>query len=109
MARTIGRRKITVTIGAGPTPISPINLFTTDFDFFFPQANGAAFEYIGDSTVDATWIPRRKNVVYNFVHGSGTLDGSQPVVSFNLHKIFVTGNPGDTCIVEYMAFDPLVN
>ena len=105
MARTIGRRRITVTIAAGPTatPISASNLFTTDFEIYFNTTTG----YIGDSTVSTAWIPRTGNTPYNFVHGTGTLSGGDPVLGFNLANIYVNGTAGGTCVVEYMAFDAL--
>lgn len=110
MARTIGRRKITVTIAAGPvaTPISATNLFTTDFSIHFPTTNAATEGYVGDSTVDTSWIPRAAGSSFNFVHGMGSMDGDSTVTAFNLKKIFViTSTPGDTAIVEYMAYDVL--
>ena len=110
---TIGKRKITVTIPAGPArvPILATPIFVTDFEIHFPNANVAAVGYIGDVTVDTTWIPRTKGVTYNFVHGTGTLMGTAgQVQSFNLNKIYVvTANAGDTCIVEYLIQEKTTN
>lgn len=105
--RTIGRRKITVVIGAGATPVSLTNLFVTDFEFHFPAGNVSASGWIGDSTVDATWIPRPKAESVNFVHGTGTMEGGQPVGSINLKNIYVFADPADTCIIEYFEYDQL--
>lgn len=106
--RTISRKKITVTIPAGPArvPISATPIFATDVEIHFPSANVGAVGYVGDVTVDTTWIPRTKGVTYNIVHGTGTLSGpAGQVESFNLGQLYVlTASAGDTCIVEYMGF-----
>lgn len=108
VVRTIGRRRLVLTIppSGDPVPISATNIFTPDFDVHFPSANAAASGYIGDSTVDATWIPRVKGTTFSYAHGDGNLGGMRPSLGFNLAKIFVhTGTAGDTCIIEYMEFD----
>lgn len=109
MARTVGRRRVAITIPAGGAaqPISSTNRFTTDFEIHFPSANAAANGFVGDSTVTTSWIPRAKGQTFNFVHGTGTMAGQNPVLGFNLAKIFVLANVGDTCIVEWMDFDDL--
>lgn len=103
--KTIGRKKITVTIplGGAAQKISDTTLFATDIEVFFPSANSSASGYFGDSTVDTTWIPRTKGVPYNFTHGEGTLDARGGVLAFDLSKLYVLSSVGDTCIVEYMA------
>lgn len=103
--RTVGRRVIVVTLGAAATPISATNLFTTDFEVYFPAANGTAVAYIGSSAVANTWIPRLKEVRYNFVSGTGSLGGTIPEIGFNLATLFILGGNGDKAIVEYMAYD----
>ena len=108
--RTAGRKKITVTIGASATPISnllgvPVNLYCTDFEVWFPSTNAGTYCYIGNSTVDATWIPRVKQKNYNFVQGTGSIGGTIPEEGFNLGKIYIFGTQNDTAIVEYMAHD----
>lgn len=110
MARTIGRRKVSLVIPnpAVAVPISTITKFATDIEVYFPSTNAASVGYFGDSTVDATWIPRAKGSAFNVVHGEGTMDGDGCVASFNLAKLFVyTASPGDECIVEYMDYDAL--
>lgn len=112
MSQTIGRRKINVAIVsflgvAIATPISNTNVFATEISFHFPAGNTGANGYIGSADVDATWIPRPKGSSFNLVHGTGTLSGSDPVLGFNLAKLFVLADTSDTCIVEYMAFDSL--
>lgn len=106
--RTIGRRRIVVTIAAGPvaTPISATALYTTDFEIYFPAGNTDTVGYIGNSAVTTANIPRTRASTYNFVHGTGTIDGGSPVLGFNLANLYVlTSTAGDTCIVEYMAID----
>lgn len=110
--RTIGRRKITVTIpddGLGspaPIVISATALFPPDFEIHFPTTNTSAVGYLGDSTVDNTWIPRTKGISYSLTHGDGNMDGNHLTVGFNLAKLYVyTGTIGDKCIIEYMAYD----
>lgn len=108
MARTIGMRKIAVTIAAAGTaqPISATPLFATDFEFFVVSGNVGANGYIGDSTVDNTWIPRAAGQTYNFVHGSGNFLGVDPVVGFDLSKIFIDSDAnGDEFIIQYFAGD----
>lgn len=106
--RTIGMRKITVTVTTAGTqvPISATPLFVTDFEVFPLNANAGASMYVGDSTVDNTWIPRPKNFPVNFIHGHGTLDGDGDVLGFDLSKIYLDGDAdGDVAIVQYYAFD----
>lgn len=106
--RTIGRRKITITIpgGAAAQPISEQTLWTTDFEIHFPTANTSANGFIGPAGVDTTYIPRTKGYTFNFTHGTGTMDGEGAVLGFDLAKIYVlSATAGDTCIVEYMYYD----
>lgn len=105
--RTVGLKKVaTITIPAGGrAALSSTNIFATDFEIYFPTANVGNVAYVGDSTVDNTWIPRKKDNPYNFVSGTGSLGGTIPELGFNLAKIFVAGTSGDTAIVQYFWYD----
>lgn len=108
--RTIGMRRIVVPVATAGTqvPISSTTLYTTDFEVFPLNANVGANMYVGNSSVDNTWIPRPKNQPVNFVHGTGTLDGADPVLGFDLNKIYLDGDSnGDTAVVQYFAVDPI--
>lgn len=110
MARvsTIGMRKIEVQVLAAGTrvPISPIQLFVSDFEFHPKAANAGANMYIGDLTVNNTFIPRPKGVTVNFVHGTGIVIGEDSVVRYDLNKIFVDADAnGDIGIVQFFDVD----
>lgn len=105
---TIGLRKLSVTVAVAGTqvPISATQLFVTDFEFYVDDGNAGANMYIGDSTVDNTWIPRPKGDAFNFTHGDGTLIGPGGVEAFDLSRIYVDADTGgDTAIVQYFGVD----
>jgi hypothetical protein len=107
MARAIGRKKILVTLTDAATnyPISTGTLITSDFEVYVPVGNGGPCVYIGDSTLDATWIPRTSGSRVNYVSGDGSMAGPSAPLAFDLSKFYVRGSvAGDTVIVEYAAF-----
>jgi hypothetical protein len=106
--RTVGLRKLNVTVTAPGTPVpcSLTPLFVTDFEVHVKSGNLGANVYIGDETVDNTWIPRAKGTNWNFVHGTGNFIGRDPVLSFDLSKIFVDADgANDSIIVQYYGVD----
>ncbi len=106
--RTVGLRKIDVVVAAAGTavPISPTRLFVTDFTVHIKNANAGANIYIGDSTVDNTWIPWAKGSTINFTHGDGTYLGCYSRLGFDLSRIFIDGDANDDAvIVQYIAGD----
>lgn len=107
-ARTIGFRKIRVTVAVAGTavPISENPLFVSDFEIFPLAANTGANSYVGNSEVDNTWIPRPKGEAVNFVHGTGNFIGRDAVVGIDLSRIYVDSDSnGDVVIVQYFAGD----
>lgn len=105
---TVGMRKIEIqVIAAGVRrPISPVTLFVTDFEFHPKANNVGANMYIGNNTVDNTWIPRAAGLSVNFTHGDGTWIGEDQKTSIDLNKVFVDGDAnGDTAIVQFFATD----
>lgn len=107
--RTIGMRKINVTVTTAGTrvPISSTTLFATDFEVFPLNANAGANMYVGNVTVDNTWIPRPKNFPVNFVHGTGVFSGEDQVMAFDLSKIYLDSDSnGDIARVQYLTIDP---
>lgn len=107
-ARTINFRKITL-IAPAPgqrVPLSDKTIYATDFEVYVVAANSGAASYIGDKTVDNTWIPRLKGTSYNFTHGSGEHLGREPKLAFDLSRVFFTSDAlGDQIIVQYLAGD----
>lgn len=107
--RTIGMRKIDVNVTTAGTavPISATTLFATEFEVHVPNGNAGMNIYVGDSTVDNTWIPRNKGTTNNFSHGTGSLDASGGgALAFDLNKIYIDADAnGDDAIVQYLAFD----
>lgn len=106
--RTVGRRKIEVTLlAASAVAISPtIGKWTPDFSVYFPSGNSGAVAYIGDSGVDNSWIPYPKEKVINYVSGTGSMGGTIPELAFDLGKIYIQGGAdNDIAIVEYMYYD----
>lgn len=103
--RTIGFRKINLNIPTAGTavPISADKLFTSEFTVHVPAANSGSNVYIGDATVDSTWIPRAKGNTFNFAHGEGDLETT---LGYDLNKIYIdVDTSGDDVIVQYLAFD----
>lgn len=107
-ARTIGLAKLTATVAAAGTavPLSATDLYTTDIEIFCKSANVGNI-YIGDSTVDNTWIPRAPGSDTNITTGSGSMASRSAELGFNLKNIYINaGTNGDGVIVEYMVFNP---
>lgn len=105
---TVGMRKLEVQITAAGTrkPISPTTLFVTDFELHPKAGNAGAAMYIGNNTVDNTWIPRAKGFTVNFTHGTGTWIGCESMTSFDLNKIYLDADANnDTAIIQYLATD----
>lgn len=106
--RSVGLRKLDVEVLAPgtPVPLSPTTLFATDFEVFVKSGNAGANVYVGDETVDNTWIPRPKGTTWNFVHGTGNFIGRDPVLGFDLSRIFIDADSaGDEIIVQYYGVD----
>lgn len=106
--RTIGMRQVLVTVATAGTavPISANTLFATDFEVFPLNTNIGSNMYVGNVSVDNTWIPRPRNQPVNFVHGTGVIDGANMVIGFDLSKIYLDADSnGDTAIIQYFALD----
>lgn len=81
----------------------PLN-YPTDFTVYVKAGNVGANIYIGDKTVDNTWIPRAKGSITNFVHGTGNMMGHDEVVGFDFSNFYFVGeSDGDSIVVEYMV------
>jgi len=105
-ARTIGLRKIAITITQAGLrqPLAQENIFVTDFEVYVKSGNSGANMYVGDKTVANTWIPRAKGTTTNFVHGTGNYLGADSVVAFNLKNIYMDADTtGDQAIIQYYA------
>ena len=107
---TIGRKKITVVAALAGVPQkftnTPIPAYPTDFTVYVVSGNLGANVYIGDKTVDSTWIPRPKGSIVNFVHGSGNMMGHDEIVGFDFSNWYFIGEGnGDTIVIEYMCRD----
>jgi len=104
--RTIGLKKILVTVpvAGSAVPISATQLFVSDYEIYVKSSNVGTNIYVGDKTVDNTWIPRAKGSNWNFVHGTGNFIGRDAVVSFDLAKIYIDADiGGDEVIVQFYA------
>lgn len=105
---TYGMRRITCTVTSAGTrvPISPTSLFTTDFEVHVAAGNVGANMYIGNITVDNSWIPRAKGTTRNFTSGQAILIGMNQDVGFDLNKIYLDADAnGDVAIIQYFAQD----
>ncbi len=108
ITRTVGLRKIEITITAAgiAQPLTAQTLFVTDFELYVDTNNSGASMYIGNKDVDTTWIPRAKNTMWNFVHGTGNFIGRDPVLAFDLSKIYLlSGTLGDRAVIQYYGVD----
>jgi hypothetical protein len=105
MAASLSRKRIPLVLTDANTnyPISDSGIVTTEFEVYIPQAKGGTI-YIGDSTLDATWIPRDAGI-WNYVSGNGNMTGYSAPIGFDLSKWFIRSTvAGDTVIIEYAAF-----
>jgi len=104
-------RTVVVTTPTAGTavPITTDKTYTHKFEVHIPNGNTGASNFIGDSSVDNTSIPRAKATAagnpdgtYTFVSSEeSSLSGGDP---FDLSKVFIdvtTG--GDTAIVQFLA------
>lgn len=104
MARTVNFKTITVTVSTAgdAAQISASRIFASDFEVYVKSGNTGAAMYVGDSTVDNTWIPRVRGGTFGFTQGDGDIGRS---LAFDLSKIYVDADSnGDECIVQYRAF-----
>jgi hypothetical protein len=102
VSRTIGIKKldVAVVVPGTPVPLSTDRLFVTDFEIYV-VANTI---YLGDDTVNNTWIPRFPGTYHQFKHGDGEFIGLGGNVGFDFSKLFLDGtNPGDSIIIQYIA------
>lgn len=103
------RKKITITSSTNHrVPISLVDAFSPDFSVFNAAGNDPI--YIGSFTVDNTWIPLTASatdgIEKNYVHGTGTIDGCDPVLGFNLKEWYIYFTTlGESAIVEYFVRD----
>jgi len=108
-SRIVGMKTVTVTVSTAGTAqrimtTTNAERYVTDFEVYVPIGNTGTNIYIGDSTVDNTWIPRAKGVRYNFYHGTGTLLGPGEVTCFDLSKIYIdVDTNGDQAIIQYFS------
>jgi len=106
MVKTMGLRRIFITLAQAlvAQKISNDTLYTTDFEIYAVGSNGGDIA-IGDSTVDiSTWITLAAGEKKNYVHGTGNMGGSDPVLAFDLSKLYVVGRDvGDEIIVQYIV------
>ena len=104
--KTLNLKRIIVTIAAPgqAQPISDTAIFVSDFEFYMVAANAGANMYIGDETVDNTWIPRPKGTSYKRTAGDGTFLGTDAKLGFDLSQLYVDADAaGDKMIVEYVC------
>lgn len=112
MAQIVTKKMIRVTVTTAGTAV-PINdksvtgidIFTPSFTLFALNANSGANFYFGDSTVDSSWIPYAKNIVWSVVHGSGELVGTAGLSGeFDLSKVYIdSASNGDIIVCEYFT------
>lgn len=95
--RTLNFKHIALTLtGSAQALTASADTFTTEFELYCGAANvGSVF--LGDSTVDNTWIPRDKGTRTNFKPED---IGGEPK-AFDLSKLFVTGTLNDTIVIQY--------
>ena len=99
MARTVKTGTLRVTCGATNKVLSATSLLVTDFEMQPDTGNTGSYMYIGDSSVDNTYIGRAKGSITNF-----TVGNSNPVTqpSMDLSKWYVAGdNAADVAIIQY--------
>jgi len=108
MGGLVGFRSIVVTIATAGTavPITTERIHTTWFELHVPSGNTGSV-FIGDKTVDDTWIGRNKasgaddeDGTYLFtIEGSNLASGDY----FDLSQVYLDADTsGDTAIVQYV-------
>lgn len=102
MSRPVGFRKIAVDMPTtgDAVQITSSRILCPSFEIHAPSGN-AGKVYIGDSTVDNTWIPREQGGTWRFAasENGDTTRGN----FFDLSKIYVVAdNDGDDVIVQYV-------
>lgn len=105
MSRPIGMRKVLVTVATAGTAvqISSSEIMTPFIEVYVPSGNTGAV-YIGDLTVDSTWIPRSAGSIYRF---SASERGDVTKGDyFDLSLVYIdAANSADTAIVQYLLAD----
>lgn len=106
MVRTIGLRRIFIELDQPlvAQKVSNDVIWTTDFEILALSTNGGDVA-IGDSTVEiGSWIPLSAGDKKNYTHGTGNMGGSDPVLAFDLSKLYVVGrDAGDEIIIQYLV------
>ena len=93
---TFGILSLTVPSPAVATPLSSVPIYTPEFELHCPSGNSGDI-FIGDETVDSTWLPRIADSNTNFITSPVPGDPHH----FDLNKIHYIGTAGDTIIVQY--------
>lgn len=106
MARSIGFKKISIDIPmAGQrVPLSATSIKVPWFELYCASTNGGSI-YLGDSTVNSTWIPRAasSNLTFTASNRGDLTEGDW----FDLSKIYVTcATAGDDVIIVYPYREP---
>jgi len=103
MPKTVNFEKITVTVTTAGTQVpimsSGVNRYVKSFSVYAPTGNTGTNIYLGNSSVDNTWIPIAKGAI-----NSKTLDAESITEGFmyDLTKIYIDADSnGDTAIVVY--------
>lgn len=107
MVKTIIIKNIFITLIADNTPqaISDVPIYTTDFEIYSVSTNGGNVYLLNAIDADANeWIPISAGDKKNYVHGTGNMGGSDPVLAFDLSRLYVSGRTaGDEIIIQYLA------
>lgn len=101
MSQPVNFKKITITLVANQRQvISATPKFAQQIELCVPSGSTGPV-YMGDNTVDATWIPRASGSVTAFTSSSGGDFIKGPF--FDLSKIYLfSATGGDTAIVSYI-------
>lgn len=104
---SIGKQSVTVTTAGTAVPVlitsDPNHLYRYCPDFIVYNNNSTGNIYVGDDTVDDTWIPIAPGTSLQVTHGTGSLTGEDPMYGFDLSKIYVdSDDDGATAIVQFV-------
>jgi len=91
---------VTVTSAGTAVQVSSTDIYVNEFTAY--NASETSSVYIGDSTVDNTWVPQDKfdGAVTHTAEEGNFGDGN----AYNLRDVFVDGDSnGDVCRIRYVV------
>lgn len=107
MVKTIIIKNIFITLIADNTPqaISDVPIYTTDFEIYSVSTNGGNVYLLNALNANPDeWIPMAAGDKKNYVHGTGNMGGCDPVLAFDLSRLYVAGrSAGNKIIIQYLT------